>query len=176
MSTSGHLFLRGAPHLALVSLGGGGEERGGEKRLAERNRSVKKKRHWRAGNQPHTGKLSSMWSIVAATLAAGGETVGGWDGTANVADRGDRFDFLPWTEAATPLPQKMLKLRTSCRGWQHCSRFQSPSIEMCWLGEQPALFLCPRIHRGTSFGKGRSYLCSFSMFSLCHKENILKEP
>ena len=35
MSPGGHLFLRGAPHLALLPHRGGGEERGGEKRLDE---------------------------------------------------------------------------------------------------------------------------------------------
>lgn len=35
MSPGGHLFLRGAPHLALLPHRGGREERGGEKRLDE---------------------------------------------------------------------------------------------------------------------------------------------
>lgn len=37
-----------------------------------------------------------------------GEIAGGWDGSANVADRGEKFVFLLWKEAATPFPQKML--------------------------------------------------------------------
>lgn len=41
-------------------------------------------------------------------FGSGGEMTGGWDGPANVADRGEKFVFLSWKEAATPFSQKML--------------------------------------------------------------------
>lgn len=40
--------------------------------------------------------------------SGGGMMAGGWDGPANVAERGEKFAFLPWKEAATPFPQKVL--------------------------------------------------------------------
>lgn len=63
MSPGGHLFLRGASDLALLPHRGGGEERGGEKRLDEQRSSQrceeerKELLRCRAGNRLHAGEL-----------------------------------------------------------------------------------------------------------------------
>lgn len=70
-------------------------------------------------------------------FGSGGGMAAGWDGPANVAERGEKFAFLPWKEAATPL---------SSKGAPTC-------IPAGWVSKS-VLFLCPRIHRGNVFWKG----------------------
>lgn len=172
MSTSGHLVLRGAPHLALVSLGGGGEERGGEKRLVEWNRTEQRceeERHCRAGNQLRSCKLSSRWLILAATLAvlvrwreAGGNCQRSWQ-------REERSWFsCPGRKQLHPFLKRCSQLYLS---WRSGCGLQPPSTEMCWLGEQKCTFLMSQDTSGELLlergGARRGISVSFSMFSWC---------
>lgn len=173
MSTSGHLFLRGASHLALVSVGGGGEERGGEKRLVEWNRTEV----WRRKALQGRKSTSYWWTVVhvidsSSYFGSGGEMTGGWDGPANVADRGEKFVFLSWKEAATPFSQKMLPPVSQLDVWLWLTLlFPLPvtfhsNVLVGWA--KMYFSYIPGYIEGTSFGKGRSEVFwSLSVCFLC---------
>lgn len=178
MSTSGHLFLRGAPHLALVSLGGGGEERGGEKRLAEWNRAEVWRREALQGRKstPHG------WTVVhvidsSSYFGSGGERAGGrgdscqrsWQRRESCFPALEGISFTLFLKRCSHLYPSW----TFGCGWQHCSRSQSPSIEMCWSGQQKkcTFLMSQDTSRELLLERGEArpgILVFFSMFSLCH--------
>lgn len=57
MPPGGDLILRGAPHLALLPHGGGGQERGGEKRLKGRGGGAGAAETCGAGKRRRSGEL-----------------------------------------------------------------------------------------------------------------------
>lgn len=107
MSPSCHLFLWGAPHLAFLPHRGGGEERGGEKRLDEWRRMQRCKEENKGSLKVQGRKSTIYWWTVVQVIdsssyfgSENGKMRHHWDWTANVADRGKKkkFVFLPWKE------------------------------------------------------------------------------
>lgn len=103
-------------------------------------------------------------SDSSSYLGSAGEMAGGWGGTANVADRGDKVVFLPWKEAAPPFPQKMLPPVSQLEVWLQLSSL-FPSNQNVLAGAAKMYFsYVPGYIGGTSFGKGRSQKRYFGLF------------
>lgn len=161
MSTSGHLFLRGAPHLALVSLRGGGEERGGEKRLVEWDRTEA----WRRKASQGRKSTPDRGTVV------------------HVIGSSSYFVFLPWKEAGalsskdapTCIPAERAHsewaMRAGCLAVAGDFVPAPSHLLFQWLFRRARTCYNPGYIGGTFFRKGERggvFLVSFSMFSLCH--------